>query len=127
MGKDQTGTTFREHNVKKFIKEEYLAREGEESVGWFVLISGRIGVFKKDLQVAEFTQRGTVVGELSGILNKPRTASLKALEPTEVLVIESGLDELVVKHPDVTKKILFNLAERLAQTTENLLTSVEKG
>jgi CRP-like cAMP-binding protein len=67
-----------------------------------------------------------VLGELSGILNKPRTASLVALEPTKIVFIDSGLDQLIVEHPDITKKILVNLAERLAKTTDDLITAVQK-
>lgn len=116
-----SSTMTRTYNVR-----DVIAREGETGVGWFVLLQGRVGVFKHDLKIAEFEQRGMVLGELSGILNKPRTASLVALEPTTVVFIDSGLDQLIAEHPDVTKKILINLAERLAKTTDDLLTAVQK-
>jgi CRP-like cAMP-binding protein len=87
---------------------------------------GKIDVYKGELKIAEYKDRGMVLGELSGILNKPRTASLVALEPTVVLSITSGLDQLIAELPDVTRKILINLAERLAKTADDLLTAVHK-
>ena len=103
-----------------------IAAEGSTGIGWYVLLSGRVAVFKSKLKVAEFGQRGTVFGEISSILKKPRTATLVALEPTEVIHINAELDELIAKHPDVARKIIINLAERLAKTTGDLWTAVEK-
>jgi len=48
-----------------------------------------------------------------------------ALEPTEVIHINAELDELIAKHPDVVRKIIINLADRLAKTTGDLWTAVE--
>jgi CRP-like cAMP-binding protein len=84
------------------------------------------GRVQKQTEIAEFGQRGTVFGEISSILKKPRTATLVALEPTEVIHINAELDELIAKHPDVARKIIVNLAERLAKTTGDLWTAVEK-
>ena len=103
-----------------------IAAEGSTGIGWYVLLSGRVAVFKSKLKIAEFGQRGTVFGEISSILKKPRTATLVALEPTEVIHINAELDELIAKHPDVARKIIVNLAERLAKTTGDLWTAVEK-
>jgi CRP-like cAMP-binding protein len=111
---------------RSYNRKEVIAREGEAGVGWFVLLEGKVGVFKHDVEIAAYDQRGMVLGELSGILNKPRTASLVALEPTKIVFIDSGLDQLIVEHPDITKKILVNLAERLAKTTDDLITAVQK-
>jgi CRP-like cAMP-binding protein len=105
---------------------EQMTIEGETSNGWYILLGGRVGVFKHNRQVAEFRERGVVLGELSFILNTPRTVSLIALEPTKVVHFNMPLDQLIAEYPDVTKKILVNLAERLAKTTEDFISIVEK-
>jgi CRP-like cAMP-binding protein len=112
--------------IHSYSVDEVIAGEGDTGIGWFVLLEGKVGVFKHNRKIAEVDQCGMVFGELSGILNRPRTASLIALEATKVLSFASGLDQLIADHPDVTKKILVNLAERLARTTDDLLTAVEK-
>ena len=103
---------------KYFNIGETIIKEGEASEGLFVLLQGKVGVYKRDLSVAEIKQRGTVFGELGLILGVPRTATIQALEPTFVLFVKISIEELVTHHPQLTKKILKGLAERLSTTTE---------
>jgi CRP-like cAMP-binding protein len=103
---------------KYFNIGETIIKEGDTSEGLFVLLQGKVGVYKKDLSVAEIKQRGTVFGELGLILGIPRTATIQALEPTFVLFVKLSLEELVLHYPQLTKKILKGLAERLSHTTE---------
>jgi len=105
--------------IKKYIPiGETIIREGERSEGWYVLLSGKVGVFKRDLTVSEISDRGTIFGELGCILHGPRTATIQALEPTSVLYVQMDTDELIAKYPEIVKSILVSLAERLSQTTE---------
>jgi CRP/FNR family transcriptional regulator, cyclic AMP receptor protein len=113
-------------NILEYTEKQVVANEGDTEVGWFVLLRGRIGVFKHDKKVDEFSQRGVVFGELSSILNTPRTATLIALEPSKVIHFKTSLDTLIVHYPKMTKKIIISLAERLAKTTDNLISVVEK-
>ena len=113
-------------NILEYAEKQVIASEGDKEVGWYVLLKGRVGVFKHDRNVAEFSQRGVVFGELSGILNTPRTATLIALEPTQVIHFKTSLDNIIEHYPKMTKQIIINLAERLAKTTDNLITVVEK-
>ncbi|MBM4162034.1 MAG: cyclic nucleotide-binding domain-containing protein [Ignavibacteria bacterium] len=113
--------------VKKYYSiGDTIARAGDVADGWYILFSGKVGVFKRDFTVDEIHSRGTVFGELGCILNVPRTATLQALEPTSVLFIQMNVDEVVEHHPEFAKRILISLAERLAKTTEAWWASVEK-
>ncbi len=85
-----------------------------------------MAVFKKGTQLAEFSTRGMVFGEISSILAKPRTATLIAVEPTSVLYFEASLDELVTRYPKVAKTVLISLAQRLERTTGALWTAVNQ-
>jgi len=112
--------------IRTFAELEQITTEGEKSNGWYILLEGRIGVYKHDRQVAEFKERGIVFGELSFILNTPRTVSMIALEPTKAVHFNMPLDQLIAEYPDVAKKIFVNLAERLARTTDDFISFVEK-
>lgn len=57
---------------------ETIITEGDRTDGWFVLLSGKVGVFKRDLSVTEISTPGTVIGELGFLLNIPRTATVIA-------------------------------------------------
>jgi len=105
---------------------ETILREGDRTDGWFVLLSGKVGVFKRDFSVAEITKPGTVIGELGFLLNIPRTATLIAQEPTMLLHVRISLDELFGKYPELAKKMMLMLAERLVKTTEDWRETVER-
>ena len=113
-------------DILHFAKNSVIAAEGEMTRGWYVLLKGRIGVFKKNLPVAEFGERGMIFGELSEILSIPRTATLKSLEDSDVLHLQGGIDGLISGYPEIAKKIIVNLAERLAKTTDDLWLSVSE-
>ena len=97
---------------------ETITREGDPSEGWFVLLNGKIGVVKRDLSIMEFSESGTVFGELGCFLEIPRTATLQALEPTSLLYVNLELDDLIENHPAIAKKIIVSLADRVAHTTD---------
>jgi CRP-like cAMP-binding protein len=117
---DQPNAAYGVTGVKKYYSiGDTIARMGDPADGWYILLTGKIGVFKRDFTVAEIEKRGTVFGELGCILNRPRTATLQALEPTSVLFVQMDIDEVVAKHPEFAKRILVDLADRLTRTTES--------
>jgi CRP-like cAMP-binding protein len=106
--------------TRHYAAGDVISHEGAVDFGWYILRSGRVGVFKERLQIETFDEPGMVFGELSGILLRPRTAALVALDACELLYVTAGIDDLVVHHPAVAKKIIIMLAERLAKTTDDL-------
>ena len=85
-----------------------------------------MGIYKGDVKVAEFKERGTIVGEMSVILDRPRTATIKAEEDTNVIDLNTDLDELIKSYPAITKDIIRSLAERLMNTTDEYWHLAEK-
>ena len=117
---EQLVSEFGISGIKKYFQiGDTIASMGESAQGWYILLTGKVGVFKKDFSVAEISARGTVFGEMGGILNIPRTATLQALEPTSVLFVTMSIDDVIKKHPDFAKRIIVGLAERLAKTTDS--------
>ena len=98
---------------------ETILEEGDITNGWFILLSGKVGVFKRDLSVSEISKPGSVIGELGFLLNIPRTATLIAEEPTMLLHVKITLDELIAHYPEISKRMMLMLAERLVRTTED--------
>ncbi|HOJ37177.1 MAG TPA: cyclic nucleotide-binding domain-containing protein [Ignavibacteriales bacterium] len=105
---------------KTFNRGTIIAREGDESKEIFILISGRIAVYKKLLKVAEIVEQGAVFGEISLLLGGKRNNSLIAAEDnTEVFILSTSLDN-IVKDQQLCKKLIYDLASRLVRTTETL-------
>jgi len=103
-----------------YKKGEVITKEGDLTFDWYVLYSGKVGVFRGDKLITDFHEKGMIFGEMSGILARPRTATMKALEDSDIMVVESSIDEVIRNHPEIAYKILINLAERLANTTDEL-------
>lgn len=104
--------------MKHYLFNEVVAHEGDKSKNFFVLVEGKIGIFKKGKKIAQFEKPGEIIGEMSLILNKPRSAEIRALEASSMLIISGELDEIIRMYPDISKKLIKTLAERLAKSTE---------
>jgi CRP-like cAMP-binding protein len=117
---DETNFAYGVEGVKKYYSiGDTIASMGDPADGFYILLNGKIGVFKRDFTVAEVSSRGTIFGELGCILNIPRTATLQALEPTTVLFVRMSIEEIVARYPNFAKRLLVDLAERLTRTTDS--------
>ncbi|KAJ3071753.1 cGMP-dependent protein kinase 1, partial [Rhizoclosmatium hyalinum] len=78
----------------EFEEDEYVFRQGEEGTAWFIIISGSvsISITKTGDLNDSFVIRHMVAGEGFGdiaLINKgPRTASVKAVCPSQLLKVE---------------------------------------
>ncbi|MCX7798614.1 MAG: cyclic nucleotide-binding domain-containing protein [Melioribacter sp.] len=104
--------------LRKFMKGEMIANEGEKATKFFVLVDGKVGIFKNGVKISEFDKEGTILGEMSLILKKPRTASILAITNAELLEVEGEIEDIIKQYPDISRKIIYSLAERLAKLTE---------
>ena len=57
-------------------------------------------------------------GEMSELLGGARTATIKALSDCLVTVYTGGIDRIVRDFPEISKKLIQVLAERLKDTTD---------
>ncbi len=94
-------------------------REGDPSGPVYVVRTGRLRVFRRDLTVVDGVidvatlGAGDVIGELGPILGQPRSASAQALEPTELLEIPADqLPSMVLQHQPLQRVIVTALRER---------------
>ena len=104
--------------MKNYKKDEVISKEGERANCIFVLVDGTVGVFKNNRKISEYSKSGEMIGEISMILNRPRTATIKAMTDCNLLSIQGELDDLIKLYPDISKKLIRTLAERLAEATD---------
>ena len=104
---------------------DIIIKEGETSNGCFILVSGKVGVYKDLVKVTEIDRQGVIFGEISLILDSPRTATVMALEDTIVYYIKTDLDTLITKYPSIVNKIMYNLAEELERNTNDLFATMK--
>ncbi len=91
-----------------------ITREGRPGREFFVLISGTASVTKNGEQVAELGA-GDWFGEIALLTDTPRTATVTATSPVDVLVVTDRSFRTVVETmPSIALKILSSVSARLA-------------
>jgi len=92
--------------------------EGDRAQGLYVVISGRVKVFKLSAKGREQTLKimgpGDPVGEVAVLSGESYPASAETLEPSEVLYIpRQAFLDLVSREPEVAMRLLAALSARL--------------
>ncbi len=98
---------------------EVLVREGGAGGGLWILVSGALRVRKGDTAVNTVTAPGSVIGEMSLLLNSPYSATVEAIEGS-VLRHEADGHALLGSDPAITRLVAVGLAERLNHVTTYL-------
>jgi CRP/FNR family cyclic AMP-dependent transcriptional regulator len=94
-----------------------LTRQGKPGREFFVLIEGSADVLKNGRKVNSL-KTGDFFGEIALVHKAPRTATVKATSPVHALVVtERNFRRLLEEQPEIQRKVLAALAERLAPTT----------
>jgi potassium efflux system protein len=101
-------------------KGEVIIREGDPSNGFYMLVSGSVEVRKQDCLLETINTPGTIFGEMSQLLKKPRTTTITAIEDTELALVTMGIEQLVVSHPTIAIKLILTLAKRLDTANQRL-------
>ena len=89
-----------------------VLHEGGRTGHLYVLIEGRLEVIKVDTVVATITEPGAVLGEMSVLLDKPHTATVRAASKSVIYEINDAASFLR-QQPAVAILIARMLAQRL--------------
>ena len=90
-----------------------LTREGRAGREFFVLISGTAKVTKNGRTIADLGP-GDWLGEIALITDSPRTATVTATSPVDLLVITDRRFRTVVETmPSIAMKVLASVGQRL--------------
>ncbi|HYZ18449.1 MAG TPA: cyclic nucleotide-binding domain-containing protein [Gaiellaceae bacterium] len=94
-----------------------LTRQGSPGREFFVLVDGSAEVVKDGKRINSLGH-GDFFGEIALIHHAPRTATVKATSPVRALVVtERNFKRLLEESPEIQRKVLAALAERLAPQT----------
>jgi CRP/FNR family transcriptional regulator, cyclic AMP receptor protein len=110
---------------RRFDAGESVFREGDESDTCYVVRSGHVRAVRehpdgRSITLARFGP-GDIFGELAMFDNESRSATVEAIERTEVIAILGGdMRRLLKEHPDIAVKLLAALGRRLRETNERL-------
>ncbi len=110
---------------RRFPKDHVIVKEGDQAVAFYIIDSGQVEVFKgigeERPQVLATLKSGDFFGEMALLDGYPRSASIRAVEDSECLVL-SRWDFLaeVRSSPDIAAGILPVLSQRLREADAEL-------
>jgi CRP/FNR family transcriptional regulator, cyclic AMP receptor protein len=91
-----------------------LMREGDRGREFFVLVEGEADVRKGNRKVSTLGG-GDFFGEIALVSQRPRTATVTTASPVRALVVtEQSFRSLIDQAPEVQRKVLQALADRVA-------------
>jgi CRP/FNR family cyclic AMP-dependent transcriptional regulator len=104
-------------------RKEELFHKGDEGTDIYVVVSGKLKALTTSVEgddvVFEIMNSGDVFGEIAMLAGLPRTASVVAIEPCELLCLaRRDLLYFLNRHPDASVQMLALVAKRLAGVSE---------
>jgi len=107
--------------VRHFSPGAFACRQGDPGDSLFVISRGKVRVFREDAErnrvFLNNLQEGDFFGEFAFFSRSPRSASVEALEETEILEISKGdLEEIIREFPGVSRVLGSFYKERVADT-----------
>jgi PAS domain S-box-containing protein len=97
---------------------EILFLQGDNSQDMHILISGELEVFKDDKKIAEITEPGATVGEMSFLLGSRKTATVRAMtEAKTVMIPADRIGDFLSDYPSLAPHMTQKLAKRLDETS----------
>jgi signal transduction histidine kinase len=100
---------------------DIIFMEGDAGDAAYLIKAGRVAVITGDLSSPALLGRrgpGEIIGEMALLDNRPRSASVVALDKMHLLRINAEhFDELLEEGPEVSKSIMTSLSARLREAT----------
>ncbi len=112
-------------NTRTFPKHAILITEGDETDSLYIIQSGRVRVFMSNPDGKEIILNeqgpGEHFGELALVDDAPRSASVMALEKTQVSIISrADFRTVLTTHPDIALSLIRELSRRIRVLSENV-------
>jgi CRP-like cAMP-binding protein len=110
-------------HVKRHRARDFIVQQSDPGGELFVIVSGHLKVVTSDAEghdtALNIIGPGEVVGEVSLLDGGPRSATVVAVDPSELLVIRrEPFLHLLESSPKIAVKLLAELARRLRRLTE---------
>lgn len=111
---------------RTFNEGEVLMRQGDDGIGLYIILSGKVKVEKSDQTGKKVEQAsngpGDIMGEFSVLDGAKRTATVIATEKTNCLVLASWeFNSFMKAHPEVALDILPIILKRFRETNDALI------
>jgi CRP/FNR family transcriptional regulator, cyclic AMP receptor protein len=100
------------HKVQNFAPGDIILEQGGASGHLTVLIHGEVEILRDNVRVAKSSAPGAVFGEMSVLLETAHTATVRALKPSSLAIIENPR-QFLGSSADASLHVAKLLANRL--------------
>jgi tetratricopeptide (TPR) repeat protein len=131
MNEGELDAVISRMTLEHFGDGDIVITEGEAGASMYVIVSGEVKVFTRgqkgeSLHLATLGE-GDFFGEVSVLTGRPRTATITASAPTELLRLDKdALDELTARMPRI-REVLDEFYQRRAKHTVEAMIESMKG
>ena len=113
-------------NVCTFAKRSVIINQGERGVSMYVVLAGKVQIYLSNTRGREMILDEYGPGEYFGEMaldGSPRSASVRALEPTTCSVLDTDILRESLKNHEMALQLLLVLIERARDATESAMVS----
>jgi type IV pilus assembly protein PilB len=104
-----------------FEDGDLIIKEGNTDKNFYQLLQGHLVIIKNGRIVGDVSQPGDYFGEMSALLDQPRTATIKSKGKSVVKVFPGDkLNQTIENYPDIALKIIRSLVIRLTEADKKL-------
>jgi CRP-like cAMP-binding protein len=131
FGSRELGRLERVARRRTYSAGEVIIHEGKLAVAFYVVASGKVRITQRigedEVRELRVLGPGGSFGEMGLFSDRPRSATVTAVEPTECLAL-SRLDFLdqIRDHPDLAIKLLDTLSQRVVDAERRLAAVFEE-
>ncbi len=100
--------------------DDVVVEQGQRLQSLLILVDGDLAVERDGVVLAHLDRPGTIVGEMSTLLDSPATATVRARRASTLLVADDAA-ALLLERPDVLLQVARALARRLDNLTGHLV------
>lgn len=109
---------------------EILFHQGEPGVECFVILDGRLEVLtfvNGDELSLDIYRPGQIIGEMALLDRSPRSATVRALEASDLLVLgEEAFKTLLASNPELAISLLRSGTVRIRNTNQRMIADLER-
>ena len=112
--------------VQNFNRDETVVLEGDDSVqALYLIASGSVQVYMTGVDgretILSFLERGDFFGEMSLIDGEPRSASVRTVTDSQMLIIyREGFLSLIKQYPELAMSLLSEMSKRLRKANKQI-------
>ena len=114
-------------NEVAYPADSMLFEEGDEGDSLYLIVDGKVSIIKAGTEVLFFDEKGYCLGEIALIDNKPRSATVKTVKPTQFLrITRNDFYNAMAREPRIGSGMFRVLNDKIRRDLEIQMSAIRK-